>query len=256
LGDCCFADQLIGQNMATVAGLGDLLDPEHIRIALKSIWQYNRRQDLAHYASVQRVYALNDEAAIINCDYRKGTRPEVPMPYYSENWTGLEHSLAALMISHGMVAEGVEIIENVRRRYDGEKANPYDESEYGRHYARAMASWAAVPMLSGFQFNARSGRMELAPRVSERDFRCFWSAASGWGSFELSAHGLSLEVVAGSVSLKELMLAPFAAGANLRVTSGELEVEHRASAEGSGVVVRFPKAVTVDAKQPLRVRTV
>ena len=253
VGDGCFADQLIGQHMATVAGLGELLDPAHIRAALKSIYKYNYRRNLAHHASVQRVYALNDEAAVINCDYSKGTRPEVPMPYYSENWTGLEHSLAALMISHGMVAEGVEFIENVRRRYDGEKANPYDESEYGRHYARAMASWAAVPMLSGFQFNARTGRMELAPRLSAGEFRCFWSTPGGWGSFELSPRALGVELVAGSVSLNELLIAPFPSGVKLRVNSGETEVGHRVSASRDGVLLQFSSAVTVDSARPLRV---
>ena len=254
LGDGCFVDQLIGQHMATICGLGDLLDPAHIRKALESIYRYNYRRSLVHHASVQRVYALNDEAAVINCDYSKGTRPEVPMPYYSENWTGLEHSIAALMISHGMVSEGIEFINNVRRRYDGEKANPYDESEYGRHYARAMASWAAIPMLSGFHYNARTSRMELAPALPVPNFRCFWSTPGGWGSFELSPGSLLLSVVAGSVSLKELLIASFPAPAKLRVTSGNEEIPHAVSPHGGGAVVEFSSAVTVNSASPLRIK--
>ncbi len=254
LGDGCFADQLIGQQMATVSGLGELLDPAHIRKALQSIYRYNYRRRLAHHASAQRVYALNGEAAVINCDYSKGTRPEIPMPYYAENWTGLEHSVAALMISHGMAAEGIEFINNVRLRYDGEKANPYDETEYGRHYARAMASWAAIPMLSGFHYNARTHRMELAPQLTPGNFRSFWSTPSGWGSFELSSGSLAVSVVAGSVSLKELLVAPFPLSAKLRVTNGNAEVPHAVSPHGSGAMVEFSSAVTVNSDNPLLIK--
>jgi uncharacterized protein (DUF608 family) len=255
LGDGCFADQLIGQHMATVSGLGDLLDPAHIRKTLESIYRCNYRRSLVRHASVQRVYALNGEAAVINCDYSKGTRPEVPMPYYSENWTGLEHSLAALMISHGMVAEGVEFINNLRLRYDGEKANPYDETEYGRHYARAMASWAAIPMLSGFHYNARTGRLELAPRLTPANFRCFWSTPGAWGSFELSPGSLQFSVIAGSVSLNELLIAPFPAAAKLRVTRGEAAITYRASAQLNGVLLQFASSATIDPKHALQVRS-
>jgi uncharacterized protein (DUF608 family) len=181
IGDGCQVDQLIGQYMATIAGLGYLLDPTHIRKALASIYRYNYKRSLMHYASVQRVYALNDEAALVICDYSRGTRPEVPMPYYAEVMTGFEYSAAVLMLANDMVDEGVECIGNIRRRYDGEKANPYDETEFGRHYARAMASWAAIPVLSGFRYDARKGHMDLAPKLNPDGFQCFWSAACSAG---------------------------------------------------------------------------
>jgi uncharacterized protein (DUF608 family) len=256
VGDGCFADQLIGQHMATVAGLGDLLDPAHIRKALASIHRYNLKQSLAHHASVQRVYALNDEAGLVVLDFTKGTRPEVPMPYYAEVWTGLEYSVAALMMSHGMVDEGIEIIRNARNRYDGEKANPYDETEYGRHYARPMASWAAVPVLSGFRYDARAGSLEIAPRLSHARFQCFWSAPCAWGSFELAPRALSLAPAAGVISLKELALAPPFQGAprNLKVTCGGTEVPHTASPRDSGILLQFSPAIAVDSNRPLRVQ--
>ncbi len=72
VGDGCLVDQLVGQYMATIAGLGDLLDPSHIRKTLASIYKYNYKRDLRNHASVQRVYALNDEAALIICDFTVG----------------------------------------------------------------------------------------------------------------------------------------------------------------------------------------
>jgi len=282
LGGGCFVDQLIGQHMATLAGLGPLLDPAHIRATLHSIYKYNYKRSLAHHSSVERVYALNGEAAVINCDYTKGGRPDVPMPYDTENWTGLEHSIAALMISQEMVSEGIEFIQNVRLRYDGEKANPYDETEYGRHYARAMASWAAIPALSGFRYDARAGRIELAPRISPSNFQCFWSTPAAWGSFALTPGALTLSAVAGSLQIKELLIAPFTPSASLHVTSGatqpafhaspqnlgapgpsplgtrdptNLDQPFSASPTANGLLLQFSAPLTVDPDHPLRVHT-
>jgi hypothetical protein len=255
VGDGCFVDQLIGQHMATLAGLGDLLDPAHIRTALNSILRYNLKRNLAHHASVQRVYALNDEAGLVVLDFTQGTRPEVPMPYYAEVWTGLEYSAAALMMAHGLVDEGIECIRNARRRYDGEKANPFDETEYGRHYARPMASWAAIPTLSGFRYDARASQMEFAPRINRSAFRCFWSAPTAWGSFELTPQALTLTVADGSIALRQLQVAPFAfhTPSALKVSRGGAAIAHRAGPSDDGVLIEFSSAVELTPSKSLRV---
>src|SRR5207245_1089310 len=83
----CLVDQLLGQHLAEVGGLGPLLAPANIRKTLESIWRYNHKPNVAQHDSVQRTYVLNDEAAILVCDYGKGTRPRIPFPYYAEAWT-------------------------------------------------------------------------------------------------------------------------------------------------------------------------
>jgi non-lysosomal glucosylceramidase len=256
VGDGCLVDQLVGQYMATVAGLGDLFDPSHIRKTLASIYKYNYKRDLLNHASVQRVYALNDEAALIICDYTVGSRPQVPMPYYAENFTGLEYTAATLMIANGMVNEGVECIANVRRRYDGERANPFDETEYGRHYARAMASWAAVPVLSGFRWDGRKQSMELAPKINRGAFECFWSAQGAWGTFAMSESSVKLEVSFGSISLEELIAGPEfrpAASRKLRVTSGGALITSEGAGLGGATLIRFKSPVVVTPGHPVEV---
>ncbi|HEY1902756.1 MAG TPA: GH116 family glycosyl-hydrolase [Terracidiphilus sp.] len=255
LGDGCFIDQLTGQYLAAIAGLGNLLDPANIRKALASIYRYNLKKSLAHHASVQRVYALNDEPALVICDFTKCTPPRVPMPYYAETWTGLEYSVAALMMNYGMVDEGVELIRNVRKRYDGEKANPYDETEYGRHYARPMASWVAIVALSGFHYDARRGRMEILPKIAVGDFQCFWSTPGAWGNFACTPREFNLTPVVGRVKIRELLVGPafrnFAG--KLKVTSAVAEITHTSVAENNGVLVHFSSAIEVDSARPLRV---
>ncbi|HEY6374751.1 MAG TPA: hypothetical protein VIX90_04425 [Edaphobacter sp.] len=177
------------------------------------------------------------------------------MPYYAETMTGLESSAAVLMLANRMVDEGVECIGNVQRRFDAEKANPYDETEYGRHYARAMASWASIPVLSGFRYDARKGRMDLAPKLNVDNFQCFWSTPVAWGSFELRPGRLTLAALAGAVSLKELMIVPSlkSAQGKLKVTSGDKDIPHSASYHDGGTLLQFTSAVMVDLTTPLRV---
>jgi uncharacterized protein (DUF608 family) len=254
LGDGCFADQLIGQQMASVAGLGDLLSPAHMRSALDSIHRYNFKPSLAHHANPERVYALNNQAGLVVLDFTRGTRPAVPVPYSTEVWTGLEYSVAGLMLSHGMTAEALELIRAARLRYDGESANPYAEIEYGRHYTRPMASWGPIPILSGFRYDARARRMTLQPRIHADRFQCFWAAPQAWGSFALTRQSLILTVAAGSIPLRELLIAPaFAAPAKLRVTSGSNAVAFAASTENNATLLRFPSEVSADKDHPLRI---
>ena len=140
----------MGQYLADAGGLGPLVSTKNIRTTLKSIYRYNHKPTLATHDNVERTYALNDEAAVVVCDYGKAERPHIPFPYFAEAWTGLEYTIASLMMSWDMVEEGVEILRNVRQRHDGEKRNPWDEAECGHHYARAMSSWSTILAMSGF----------------------------------------------------------------------------------------------------------
>jgi non-lysosomal glucosylceramidase len=224
LGDGCLLDQLMGQYLADVAGLGPLVGPDHIRETLKSIWQFNYKRQLYDHDSVQRTYVLNDEAALVVCDYGTGKRPEVPFPYFAEAWTGLEYQAAATMIYAGMVREGVEVFENSRRRYDGERRNPWDEAECGHHYARAMSAWSGVLALSGFRYHAGDKIASVMPRLNVGKFCCFWSAASAWGTYTHAADSgrrrVALSVAEGRLPLRGITLAPGSAATPTATLAG------------------------------------
>jgi non-lysosomal glucosylceramidase len=206
LADGCLADQLIGQYLADVAGLGPLLDAAHIRKTLESIHRYNYRAQLFEHDSVQRVYALNDEAALLVCDYTKGGRPKIPFPYFQEAWTGIEYLVAAQFIHAGMLTEGLETIENVRRRYDGERRNPWDEPECGHHYARAMSAWSSVVAFSGFDYHATNKALILVPKTQGVEFTSFFSTGLGWGTFSIGKSRMELALTEGTLPLKSVRL--------------------------------------------------
>ena len=53
-----------------------------------------------------------------------------------------DDGLAAWLAQTGDFAAAEQVVRDVRARYDGEKRNPFDEAECGRHYARALAAWS------------------------------------------------------------------------------------------------------------------
>jgi non-lysosomal glucosylceramidase len=242
LGEGCLIDQLVGQYLAEVAGLGPLVSPENIRKTLASIYRYNYKRSLATHDTVQRTFALNNEAAMVICDYGKAQRPRIPFPYYAEVMTGFEYSTAAHMIYAGMVREGVECIANIRARYDGEKRNPWDEAECGHHYARAMAAWSGVLALSGFRYHGPTGAVTAIPRFQHDRFTCFWSTASGWGTFSTSP-GLEIKVLHGTLPCRSCEFVT--AGIKGSVTLDGKPIAHRVEHDGSRAIFRFEPSITI-----------
>lgn len=179
----CLSDQILGQYMAHVAGLGYILPEDHIKQTAKSIYQYNFEKDFRHHSNVQRTYALNDEAGLLLCSWPHGGRPRFPFVYCDEVWTGIEYQVAATLAYEGFVEESVELVRAVRARHDGYRRNPFNEVECGHHYARAMASWAMLTALSGFEYDMTRDQMSFAPKVNQDDFSCFFCTGKGWGVY-------------------------------------------------------------------------
>jgi hypothetical protein len=212
VGEGCLLDQLLGQYLADIAGLGPLVSPEHVRTTLESIYRYNYKRSLVDHDTVQRTYALNNEAAVVVCDYGKAPRPHIPFPYYAEAWTGQEHSTAALMFYSGMIPQGVEYVENLRARFDGVKRNPWDEAECGHHYARAMSSWSSVVALSGFHYEGDRAHVMALPKLPHENFHCFWATGTGWGTYSLKRTqgvgvSFTIQTLAGTLPCRSCTLA-------------------------------------------------
>ncbi|HEX6209806.1 MAG TPA: GH116 family glycosyl hydrolase, partial [Methylomirabilota bacterium] len=184
LGAGCLVDQLVGQYMSHVAGLGYLVQPERVKTTLASILKYNRRSDLHAHFNPLRTFALAGESALLMASYPR-ERPANPFPYFGEVMTGFEYTAAAGMLYEGMIDDGLQVIRDVRARYDGHRRNPFDEAECGHHYARAMASWAAVLALTGFRYSAVPGEFALAAAPGAH----FWSSGYGWGTCTVAEDG-------------------------------------------------------------------
>ena len=199
-------DQMLGQWHANLLGLGDLFDQEQRRTALANMFQNNFKPNLREFANMWRVFALNDEGGTVICDYPDGAeKPVIPIPYCEECMTGFEYAFAGLLISEGFIKEGLQAVYAIRDRYDGEKRNPWNEIECGNNYARAMASFALLPIFSGFTFDLPKKHIGFAP-ITEGDFRVLWSLGTGWGNFKKTKSEAAVEIYGGSLTLSSLTL--------------------------------------------------
>jgi hypothetical protein len=80
VGTGCLSDQLLGQFLAHVVGLGHLISPKKAATAMRAIFRHNFRARLGDYANVQRTYGLGDEAGLLLCSWPRGNREQLPFP--------------------------------------------------------------------------------------------------------------------------------------------------------------------------------
>jgi non-lysosomal glucosylceramidase len=206
IGDGCLTDQLLGQWHADITGLGDLMSPEKVRIALKSVFEENFRPALRDHFNPCRVYAYEDEAGLLICTWPEGTsKPAVPAPYAEEVWTGLEYMMASHLILRGLVDEGLTLVRAARARHDGARRNPWNDIECGSYYARALSSYALVNAYAGLSFDQRKGQIGFRP-ARPGDGVYFWSAGRGWGEVEFRGRTILVAVKGGELSITQLSL--------------------------------------------------
>jgi hypothetical protein len=204
------ADQVLGQWHARMLGLGDLYDAEHIRSAIAAVFLHNFRDDLFGHQNPHRVFALNDEKALLICTWPRGGRPKNSVTYAFECFTGVEYQVAAHLIYEGFIREGLAVCKAVRDRHDGVRRNPFNEFECGSHYARAMANYSLLLALAGFRYSAPERVLYLDPVVSADDFRSFFSADSGWGVISRRRDGektiVTVEVLSGRLEIERAFI--------------------------------------------------
>ncbi|MGI6174427.1 MAG: GH116 family glycosyl-hydrolase [Christensenellales bacterium] len=141
-GTGCLSDQLLGQTLASLFGLGRLLPKERIRSAIKAVYDNNFLDGARRNPCVQRLFVSDDEPALVLCTWPKGDMPRFPFVYSDEVWTGIEYQVATLLLYEGFEEEAIALVRAVRDRFDGERRAPFNEMECGFYYARAMASTA------------------------------------------------------------------------------------------------------------------
>ena len=159
------------------------------------------------------------------------------------------------MISWGMAERGIEIVRNTRRRYDGEKRNPWDEAECGHHYARAMSAWSTVLALSGFSYDGPSASVSALPPHFENEFRCLWATGTGWGTFSLNGGSgntrFTLKVLSGTLACRSCQIA--SSGNTAAVRLANKTIDSRIERGDKTCKVIFPEIVRASVGDSIEV---
>ncbi|MDR2184540.1 MAG: hypothetical protein LBO80_02565 [Treponema sp.] len=180
-GKGCLSDQILGQTLAYLTGLGPMLPRDHLKSAALSVFKYNFKNGSQRGPCLQRLYVADDESGLVLCSWPRGGKPKLPFVYADEVWTGVEYQAATDLIYEGLIDEALTIVKTVRARQDGYRRNPWDEVECGFHYARSLASWGLIPALSGARYDPAANTETFDPKICQDDFHCFFSNGKNWG---------------------------------------------------------------------------
>lgn len=206
-GKGCLADGVLGSWMAVVCGAGQVLDRAKVASHLRAVHTYNLKRDLTAHANPQRPsYACGPEGGLLLCTWPKGGQLALPFVYSNEVWTGIEYQVASHLMLLGHVKEGLDIVRACRDRYDGRIRNPFNEYECGHWYARAMSSYALLQGLTGARYDAVEKVLYLTPTIAG-DFRSFFATATGYGTVGVRRGKPFIEVVSGTIDVREIQRA-------------------------------------------------
>ena len=99
-GDGCLSDQMLGQWLAMVVGLGRYLPPTGsvVPAGRSSSYNFLPTSGISQRPAHLRPQRREGSAA---CSWPKGGRPPLPFPYSDEVWTGIEYQVAAHLIYEG-----------------------------------------------------------------------------------------------------------------------------------------------------------
>jgi len=252
-------DQVLGQAWANQVGLPRVIPQEETKTALSSLYKYNFVKDAGKYRDTatiksSRFYSTNGEAGLMMCTFPKGgakfssggnsnTWNNLVVGYFSENMTGFEYQAAAHMISEGLVDKGLTVVKAIHDRYAPIKRNPYNEIEYGNHYTRAMSSYGAFISASGFTYNGPKGVIGFSPKIKSSNFKSAFITAEGWGSytqsFESDIQKVSLELVYGTLKLKEIILDRLSSGNDITLKLNDKQVDVKLKITGDKIRFSF-----------------
>lgn len=223
IGEGSSVDQVLAQWHCDILGLGDVFDREKTQSALRTIYETNFKS-MRDFFNPCRLYCINDEKGVIICTYPEGAKkPKIPVPYAEECMNGFEYQAASHMIMNGMVEEGLEIVHEIRKRYDGTKRNPFNEMECGSNYARSMASYTLLGAICGLSIDAYNKAYRICPdmRFAENGvFRCFLCFDSFMGYVERGIDYIQIKCVKGKIYLRSIE----APSTPLKVKCAEIEI--------------------------------
>jgi len=201
-GKGCLDDGIIGAWFDAVCGLPEFMDRTKVHSHLNAVYRHNFKRDLSDHVNPQRPgFGAGKDGGLLLCTWPHGDQPSLPFVYSNEVWTGIEYQVASHLMMHGEVEKGLDIVREVRRRYDGTTRNPFNEYECGHWYARALSSYALIQGLTGLRYDAPDKVLYIGSQLGD-NFQCFISAETGYGLAGLKKGEPFLEVISGNIEVE------------------------------------------------------
>lgn len=271
----CGLDMLLGQWWANQLNLGRIYPLERSLSGLNAIYRINRftedgnprpyRDFLGNGDTGWQMFVHPDEV------------PENSIHYYCETMTGFEYAAAATMIQHGMVDQGLEIVKEISKRYDGRfrgpdevtaasnatvfgSGSPFGEDECGDFYARAMSSWSVLLALQGYIYDGPEQTIGFKPEITPENHASFFTTSTAWGLFSQTQNQTvqtaELAVKFGSAQIKNIVLATpgTKTGSSIKVKlDGVEQVIEKSEQDGNTLTINLKSTSEVKGGSSLRI---
>jgi non-lysosomal glucosylceramidase len=238
----CLTDQLIGQWVSRMSGLGDIADRGKIQSALRSILRHSFTPDIG----------------LKNCSWPGDTfLHDIPWDIWVDQantpWTGVELAFASFLIYEGLVEEAMQVIRLVDKRY--RRAGLYwNHQECGGHYYRAMSAWTIMNAFLGLTVNR--GRLGFSPKIQADEYKVLFAVNGATAHFIRKSGQVAIDVRSGRLEFNTLVLDPACLPVKkpgVRIT-GTPAVSPVSITRGNGEVrIGFGKMVAVEAGRKIEI---
>ncbi len=260
-----FIEQVHGQTWAWQIGLSRVFDRAKTVSALKALYKYNFTLNVGPFRMKNpagRPYALAGDGGLIMATNPKG----LPDPfgntsagqygYFDECMSGFEHQAASIMLSEGLLLEGLAVTRAIDDRYSARLRNPFNEIECSDHYSRSMASYGTFISICGFEYHGPKGHIGFLPRLKPENFKAAFTSAQGWGTFSLrqlaTHHEASLNLRWGKLKITTLAL-PAGKFSRVAATLNGRSIDATLSMTNEKSIITFRRKLTMNADQVLMV---
>lgn len=194
--EACMSDQMSGDWFCGIMGWGSICRRDRIQKALKSILRYNFRSGMG----------------LINASYPAAVPHHLAASGNMQaeaTWTGIEYTIAALLINQGMVGDGLAVVQDIHDRYL-RSGRCWNHVECGDHYYRAMSSWTLLLAFSGFCLDVPRLKLSFNPVVKSDECIYPFFAPGVVGTYSQSLgvgiKVIKIEILQGSITLDTLIV--------------------------------------------------
>ncbi|MDH7603259.1 MAG: hypothetical protein QHI38_14065, partial [Armatimonadota bacterium] len=171
-------------------------------------------------------------------------------------WTGIEYTVASLLIDYGLVSEGLALVRDIHDRYL-RAGRFWSHVECGSHYYRAMSSWSVMLALSGFRWDQPTGTLTFAPAIDEPLSQFPFFCGIAWGNYyqccSLGNRLAMVQLEAGELTVSHLHLPRLSGFEEPRVAVGDRLVRCRTKRLEAGIAIDFASTITLTPDNPLLV---
>ncbi len=191
--DGCLTDQIIGQWMAHQSGFGHLLNPDHVKSALKSVLEMSFKPDFG----------------LRNCTWPKYPElfpiheTELWVDQANTCWTGVELAFASFLMYEDMYDEAMQVARTVDDRYR-KNGLYFDHQEFGGHYFRPMAAWGILNGALGLAI--QNDNYFFSPCVPRTSYKILFAGNKGTAFFIKNDATIELEVRSGEFKMATIAI--------------------------------------------------